>query len=262
MYDYRLTPMTDNQRLACFELWGGNGTANYPVELPGLAGWVYSTPLEPGLGGGDVHYLSVCSKGKVSRIAVADVAGHGSHASSMAENLRKVLQRHTDNWDQSALMRELNEAFSRESTHSQFATAAVLGFYVETGEMLFSSAGHPPGLWYRARDKAWEMLQDCTPHAVEIGGLPLGLIPGTAYCQTVVRLEAGDTLVLYTDGITEARDPSGGELGLEGLLEIVRSITPGAPVDTCHDLLSAVKAYRADEPRHDDETLLVLQYVP
>ena len=115
------------------------------MELPGLAGWVYSTPLEPGLGGGDVHYLSVCSKGRLSRVAVADVAGHGSHASSVAESLRKILQRHTDNWDQSTLMQELNEAFARESTMSEFATAAVLGFYLETGELLFSSAGHPPG---------------------------------------------------------------------------------------------------------------------
>jgi serine phosphatase RsbU (regulator of sigma subunit) len=253
--------MNNETRLACFELWGGNGSVNHAVELPGLSGWVYSMPIEPGLDGGDVHFLSVCSKGKVSRIAVADVAGHGSHASLMAENLRKVLQRHTNNWDQSALMRELNEAFSRESTHSQFATAAVLGFYAETGELLFSSAGHPPALWYRAKDESWEVLQDYTPHSVEIGGLPLGLIPGTDYCQTGVRLGAGDTLLLYTDGITEARNPSGSELGHEGLLQSVRSLSLGSPVDICRDLLSAVRKYRADEPRHDDETLLVLQYM-
>jgi phosphoserine phosphatase RsbU/P len=253
--------MIDNTRLACFELWGGNGSANHAVELPGLAGWVYSTPLEPGLGGGDVHYLSVCSKGRVSRIAVADVAGHGSHASLMAENLRKVLQRHTDNWDQSALMRELNEAFVRESRLSQFATAAVLGFYLETGELLFTSAGHPPALWYRAQEKSWEVLQDCTPYAVEIGGLPLGLIPGTAYSQTGVRLASGDTLVLYTDGITEARDSSGNELGQKGLLQMVCGLRPASPAETCHDLLSAVQTFRGNEPRRDDETLLVLQHV-
>jgi sigma-B regulation protein RsbU (phosphoserine phosphatase) len=248
-------------RLACFELWGGNGSANHPVELPGLAGWVYSTPFESGLGGGDVHYLSVCSKGRVSRIAVADVAGHGSHASSMGENLRRVFQHHTDNWDQSALMRELNEAFVRESTVSQFATAAVLGFYRETGELLFSSAGHPPALWYRAQEKSWELLQDCTPYAVEIAGLPLGLIPGTAYSQTGVRLAAGDTLVLYTDGITEAQDPSGSELGQNGLLEMGRGVTPGSPADTCRALLSAVQTFRGSQPRHDDETLVVLQHM-
>jgi phosphoserine phosphatase RsbU/P len=252
--------MHDNKRLACFELWSGNGGANHAVELPGLEGWVYSTPFEPDLGGGDVHYLSVCSRGMVSRVAVADVAGHGSHASSMAESLRRILQRHTDNWDQSALMRELNEAFARESTQSQFATAAVLGFYLETEELLFSSAGHPPALWHRAREQSWEMLQEGTPHAVEIGGLPLGLIPGTAYYQTGIRLEAGDTLLLYTDGITETRDPSGNELGQKGLMEIVRGLRPGSPAETCHNLLSAVATFRGNEPRHDDETVLVLQY--
>ena len=253
--------MNDNQRLACFELWGGNGGANHPVELPGLEGWVYSSPLEATRAGGDVHYLSVCSKGRLSRIAVADVAGHGGHASSVAENLRKVLQHHTNNWDQSALMRELNEAFARESRQNRFATAAVLGFYIETGELLFSSAGHPPPIWYRAKEKSWEVLLDNTPYAVEIGGLPLGLIPGTAYSQTGVRLGAGDTLLLYTDGITEARNPSGSELGQNGLLEIVCALKPGSPADTCLDLLKAVQTFRGDEPRHDDETVLVLQYM-
>jgi sigma-B regulation protein RsbU (phosphoserine phosphatase) len=158
-------------------------------------------------------------------------------------------------------MRELNEAFVREAVHSQFATATVIGFYRETGEMLFSSAGHPPPLWYRAQEKSWEVLQDNIPYAVQIGGLPLGLIPGTAYSQTGVRLAKGDKVVLYTDGITEAKNPSDSELGQEGLLEIVRALEPGSPADTCLDLLTAVQTFRGGEPRHDDETVLVLQYV-
>ncbi len=250
-----------SSRLACFELWGGNRSADHPVELPGLAGWVYSQPLEPAAGGGDVHYFSVCSKGMVSRVALADVAGHGSGASSMAESLRRVLQRHTDNWDQSALMRELNEAFVRASAESQYATAAVLGFYFETGELLFSSAGHPPALWYRARDKSWELLQDCTPFAADIEGLPLGLIPGTTYSQTGVRLGADDVLVLYTDGITEATDSSGNELGHRGLLELARALTIESPVQVSLALMSGARAFRGDGPRRDDETLVVLRRV-
>jgi len=248
-------------RLACFELWGGNRSADHPVELPGLAGWVYSQPLEPAAGGGDVHYFSVCSRGMISRVALADVAGHGSGASWIAENLRHVLQRHTDNWDQSALMRELNEAFVRASAESQYATAAVLGFYFETGELLFSSAGHPPVLWYRARDKSWDLLQDCTPFAADIEGLPLGLIPGTTYSQTGVRLGADDVLVLYTDGITEATDSSGNELGHRGLLELARGLTIESPDQVSLALMSGARAFRGDGPRRDDETLVVLRRV-
>jgi phosphoserine phosphatase RsbU/P len=247
-------------RLSCFELWGGNRSANHAVELPGLEGWVYSAPLDPASGGGDVHYFSVCSRGLVSRVAVADVAGHGAYASSKAENLRRVFQHHTDNWDQSALMRELNEAFGREPAEMRYATAAVLGFYLETGELLFSSAGHPPALWYRAQEKSWELLQDCSRFAVEIAGLPLGLISGTAYCQTGVRLGAGDMLAVYTDGITEALDFSGNELGQSGLLEIARSMAVVSPAAVSRALLSGVQAFRGDRPRRDDETLVVLRH--
>lgn len=249
-----------NVRLSCFELWGGNHSADHSVELPGLAGWVYSAPLDSGSGGGDVHYFSVCSKGMVSRIAVADVSGHGSHASSMAEKLRSVLQRHTNNWDQSTLMRELNEAFARESVAGHFATAAVLGFYLETGELLFSSAGHPPVLWYRAREESWEVLQECTQFAVEIAGLPLGLIPGTTYCQTGVRLAKDDMLVLYTDGITEAMDVSGNELGQSGLLQLARSVAADSSAEMCRGLIRGIQAFRGGSPRRDDETLVVLRH--
>jgi phosphoserine phosphatase RsbU/P len=250
-----------SSRLACFELWGGNRLADHPVELPGLDGWVYSAPLDPTGGGGDVHYFSVCSKGMVSRIAVADVAGHGSGASPMGESLRSILQRHTNNWDQSMLMRELNEAFARESAQSQFATAAVLGFYLESGELLFSSAGHPPALWYQAREKSWELLQESTQFAVDIAGLPLGLIPGTNYCQTGVRLGAGDMLLLYTDGISEAMDSRGNQLGQQGLLELVRTLPAESPAEVCRALVSGVQAFRGVLPRRDDETLVVLQHV-
>ncbi len=250
------------RRLACFELWGGNRCADHPVELPGLEGWVYSAPLEPAAGGGDVHYFSVCSKGMVSRIAVADVAGHGSGASARAENLRHVLQRHTDNWDQSVLMRELNDAFTCEPGQSQYATAAVLGFYLETGELLFSSAGHPPVLWYRAQENCWELLEDSTQHALEIAGLPLGLIPGTAYSQTGIRLRAGDMLLLYTDGITETTDGSGKELGQSGLLGLVQGLSAASAAGVTHAVLSGVEAFRGNLPRRDDETLMVLQRVP
>jgi phosphoserine phosphatase RsbU/P len=201
------------KRLACSELWGGNRRADHAVELPGLSGWVHSSPLGPASAGGDVYYFSVCSHGVLSRIALADVAGHGGSASSTAEGLHSILRKHIDDWDQSMLMRELNDAFERRSETSRYATAAVLGFYCETGELLFSNAGHPPPLWFRAREKSWHWLRDCTPFAVGIEGLPLGMISGTAYSQTGVRLGVGDVVLLYTDGITEAMGPSNSELG-------------------------------------------------
>jgi phosphoserine phosphatase RsbU/P len=249
-------------RLACFELWGGNSMVAHPIELPGLLGWVSSIPFGQAASGGDVHYLSVCSKGQVSRIALADVAGHGESASAVADRLRQVLRHHTDNWDQSALMRELNEAFQLDAEGVQFATAVVLGFYCGTGELLFTNAGHPPVLWRHAESGVWEWLEERTPYAKDVDGLPLGLISGTAYAQTAVELSWGDLLVLYTDGITESRNESGEELGLEGLLALVRSLPADAqqePAAFGSALVEKLKQFRGSGPQRDDETLVLIQ---
>lgn len=229
------------------------------MELPGLTGWISSCPLDPEAGGGDVHYLSVCSQGKVSRIALADVAGHGPSANALAENLREKFRAHTDNWDQTLLMRELSDAFHENQTRGRFATAAVLGFYVDTSELLFTNAGHPPALWYRAQEGAWDCLQDGTQYAQSVQDLPLGLIPGTSYSQTAVRLGLNDLLLLYTDGITETRNSEGRELRIDGLMDLARQIAVEPPAEFGKALLSRVREYRGNAARHDDETVIVLR---
>jgi phosphoserine phosphatase RsbU/P len=252
-------------RLACFELWGGNSREAYPIELPGLQGWISCTPSGQASSGGDVHYMSVCSKGQVSRIVLADVAGHGESASMVANRLRRVLQHHTDNWDQSALMRELNEAFKRDAKGVQFATAVVLGFYSGTGELLFTNAGHLPLLWHHAATGVWDWLADSTPLAKEISDLPLGLISGTIYAQTAIECQPMDMLLLYTDGITESRNEQGQEMGHEGLLEVVRGMTISpreGPVAFGQALAAKLKAFQGNGPQRDDETLVVIQRQP
>ncbi len=249
-------------RFACFELWGGNGAVEHPIELPGLQGWISCTPFGDAPHGGDVHYVSVCSKGQVSRVALADVAGHGAYASSTANRLRKLFERHSDNWDQSSLMWEINEAFRQSAGEVQLATAVVLGFYLGTGELLFTNAGHLPLLWHHASSGVWEWLEDRTPYAKAIADLPLGLISGTNYVQTGVELNLNDMLILYTDGITETRDEKGMMLGQEGLLNIVRALEMSpqrGPEEVGRALSARLKSFRGLSPRHDDETLVVLQ---
>ena len=96
------------------------------------------------------------------------------------------------------------------------------------------------------------------PQLKEVAGLPVGLIPGTDYSQTVVTLKPSDLLVLYTDGITETENGTSQELGREQLLEWARR----APVDSAkvlgEDLLHRLESFRGGL-RNDDETLLVLQ---
>lgn len=245
-------------RLACLELRGGNQAGAYSAELPGLAGWVSCRPLGNG-GGGDLYYMSACSKGDIARVALADVAGHGEVVSSAAVLLRDALREHVDHWDQSMLIRRLNESILGGAPHSRFATAFLASFYRESGELLFTNAGHQPPLWYRAATREWSFLLDSTPYSKEIADLPLGMIAGTSYRQTAVQLEVGDLLLLYTDGINESWDESGEQLGLDGLLSMARGLPVVSAAAAGQGLLSAVERFRGSAPPADDVTVVALE---
>ena len=117
------------RRLACQEVRGGNHLAAYSAELPGLAGWVSCHPLQPSPRGGDVYYMSACSQGVMARVVLADMAGHGETVSAAAGRLREALRRHVERWDQSALIRQLNDSILEGAEHTRFATAFVASYY-------------------------------------------------------------------------------------------------------------------------------------
>jgi serine phosphatase RsbU (regulator of sigma subunit) len=249
-------------RLACLELRGGNHRAEYPAELPGLAGWVWCRPLRPAASGGDLYYLSACSQGVIARVVVADVAGHGETVSAAAMRLREALREHVDEWDQSLLIRQLNDSFLNEEQEGRYATIFLASYCSTSGELLFTNAGHLPPLWYRSGQDEWTLLRDSTPHGIWVVDLPLGIIAGTSYTQMVVQLEPGDLLLLYTDGISESRDESGEQLGLDRLLSMARDLPTESSTAAGRALLTAVEGFRGRVPSTDDETVVVLQRSP
>lgn len=246
-------------RLACLELRGGNQRAVYSAELPGLSGWVWCRPLHSSARGGDLYYLSACSHGVIARVVLADVSGHGEVVNAAAVRLRNALREHVDHWDQSTLIRQLNDKFLEGAERAQYATAFLASFYSDSGELLFTNAGHLPPLWYRTATRDWSFLSDSTPLRKEIVDLPLGIIAGTSYRQTAVQLEPGDLLLLYTDGISESCDESGEQLGLEGLLSMARDLPVQSAAGAGKALLAEVARFRGSVPSADDETLVALQ---
>jgi phosphoserine phosphatase RsbU/P len=244
--------------LVCNEVWGGNRRVIRTVKLPSLLAWVASVPLNEGEGGGDLHYMSVCDHDLISRVALADVSGHGRGVNAVTQTLHKLMRRNVDAWDQSDFMRGLNDAFG-QGGHHKYATAIVLSFHRLRGRLAFSNAGHLPPLWYHASQRVWGWLEEGTnAQAKKVSGLPVGLIPGTDYRQTVVTLRPLDILVLYTDGITEVENGTGQDLGREQLLEWARQAPVDSPRALGEALLQRLELFRGAF-RNDDETLLVLQ---
>jgi sigma-B regulation protein RsbU (phosphoserine phosphatase) len=277
--------MAEAQRtMSCMEVWGGNQPADRGVVMPGLTAFVYSRPVG-GEAGGDVHYVSSCATGRITRMLVADVAGHGAQVAQSADHLRNLMRRYINYLDQSSFVRALNEKFGTLEREGRFATAISLTYWAPTRVMTLCNAGHPRPLFYDSRAGDWGALDaECAPLAGALAAygapdgvahgasappaapaallqptnLPLGVAHSIEYEQFYRRLDRHDLLLLYTDSAIEARSPAGDELGEAGLLDLVRSLDPTRPERLVGGVINGLRQHtRSDEPA-DDLTLLLL----
>lgn len=255
----RRTPSAP-KRLGCAETWAGNGRAASLVELPGLTAWVHSLPAGPDRAGGDVHYVSLCPSCIVSRVALADVSGHGETVAVLGQRLRELMERHLRAVQQIALMRDLNRAVRDEVGQGHYATMVALGWHRQRGLAVLTNAGHPPPLLYRASCGEWSWLE--SPPAVGKEGpndVPLGLLPDVVYDRLVLKPQPRDVIVLYSDGVSEAASPSGNELGRDGLMSVARALSSHSAEAVGAQLASALRAFRGEAEPIDDETIIVIE---
>jgi serine phosphatase RsbU (regulator of sigma subunit) len=207
--------------------------------------------------GGDLHYLSVCGGGIITRLLVADVSGHGASVADFSNSLRALLRRNINTKDQTRLVQALNREFSSLAQLQRFATAVIATYLATTRRLTVCNAGHPRPLLFSASTGSWTFLDK---EIGERGNLPLGLDDESAYHQFAVTLTRGDSLIVYTDALTEAADASGKLLGEEGLLELCRGLDPTAPLAFGPALLAAVDLHRNGRPADDDITLVTLHH--
>lgn len=241
----------------CMEVRGGSRAIEESVSTPGLECWVYSRPFEGDEAGGDVHYLSVCGGGVVTRLIVADVSGHGSTVAAYSEALRGLMRKNINTKSQARLVGALNSQFLETAEFLRFATAVVATYLADKKTLTVCNAGHPRPLHYSAADRAWVALDapDERP-----GNLPLGLDERTPYRQFSLGLSPGDVVVFYTDALTEAVSPEGRMLMEEGLLDLARGLDMTDPRGAGRSLVSAVDAHRGGAPSDDDVTVLTLHH--
>jgi sigma-B regulation protein RsbU (phosphoserine phosphatase) len=253
--------MSTPHRLKCAETWASNEGASSLVELPGLSVWVHSEPFGTSEAGGDVHYVSVCPSCIVSRIALADVSGHGRAVASLGATLRQLMQKYLTSLEQTGLMRDLNEAVLVELDPVHYATMVAVGFHGRRGLLVMTNAGHPPPFWYRARRNEWVWFepQSAKAQPLDVRGTPLGLLPNVSYDRMIVKPEAGDLIVLYSDGVSEATNSADKELGRDDLMALSRTLDTRSVETFGMGLVEAISAFREGKAREDDETVIVLQ---
>ncbi len=247
------------QTMQCMEVWGGNGLVDSGVSMAGLDAWVFSRPYGHSETGGDVHYVSSCATGRITRLLVADVSGHGAEVADIAAGLRRLMRRFINYIDQGAFVREMNGQFSALSQSGRFATALVTTFFAPTNEVSVCNAGHPPPLHYSGKKRTWAVLESASREAAGGANIPLGIADLGDYEQFGVRLAVGDLVLCYTDSLIESRAADGSMLGVKGLLEIARSIEASNPTEFVHALLAAVANRHEGNLDGDDVTVLLFR---
>lgn len=247
--------------LNCMEIWGGNQSRADAITVPGIDAWVYSTPFQGEASGGDVHYVSSCGAGNISRFAVADVSGHGVEMDELAQTLRRLVRKHINTPNQARFAKALNQEFGNLAKEGKFATAILATYFAPNDHLIIVNAGHPRPLWYHARTGQWEQLDaDATETVDDMRNLPLGIIEPTDFKQFAVQLEKGDIILIFTDAFIEASNASGRQLGESGLLEKVKELDATDPVTLGPAVMDAIYQYRGGAESDDDQTLIVLHH--
>lgn len=222
--------------------------------LPGrnlsVGGWETYYHYEPvGPVSGDYCDLLASDEGDGSLfLLMGDVSGKGVAASLLMSHLHAIFRSLISvGISVEELLERANRVFGESTMRSNYATL-VCGKASPEGDVKISNAGHcPPQLVRR---------DGTTP--LEATGLPLGLFSEASYSVRQVRLDHGDCLVLYTDGLTEAQDPSGEEYGTQRLSGILAQCW-GLPVEALTKaVLADWEAFLSGNPKTDDLTLMVI----
>ncbi len=246
----------DTERMHCMEVWGGNRAIDRSIETSGLRIWAYSKPYQGDSSGGDVYFVSSCASGRISRILLADVSGHGEAVSKIAIGLRDLMRQNVNIISQSRLVAGMNEQFADLNESGEFATALVGTFFAPTRTYTLCNAGHPPPLRFQKSTGTWSLLTDVQPREDVVADIPWGVSDEAAYFQHKVQLETGDMVLSYSDALIESEDADGQQLGCDGLLSLVSNLDFACPTEIIPAIVRELDSENLDG---DDTTLLLCE---
>jgi phosphoserine phosphatase RsbU/P len=235
--DLRVAAATSN---AALENWGSGSNAR----------WISAASIPCRTVGGDFFDYVEISDGQFG-FALGDVAGKGPPAALLATAVQSNCSAHAPvACDPADLMRRLNRALLRRAIEARFAPMCY-GTLAPDGLFRYCNAGQEPPLVVR-RGGVTESL--------EVGGPVLGLLPLATYEFGETMLASDDLVVIFSDGVTEARNPAGDEYERPRLLAALADAHGHSASRVLEGLLASVNTFAAAAPQADDITALVLRY--
>ena len=212
----------------------------------------YKAALEESMLGGDFYDL-FSLEGDLWGVVMADVSGKGLKAAVQTAMVKYMLRGFAHEAPQAPgdVLARVNSVLSRDPT--QFEGFVTLFFGVlntQTGDFVFANAGHEPPLWRDGATRAVSLLEIDS-------GLPLGCLPGMTYEMESRRFAPGDLMLLYTDGLSEARDAGNDMIGADGLRRALPGHA-GSAQGEIEAFYAQVKQFAGSQLR-DDAAMLLLR---
>jgi sigma-B regulation protein RsbU (phosphoserine phosphatase) len=222
-----------------------------PHECPALAHFDISAVNVPSRQVSGDYYDCIKLNSNKLCLVIADVSGKGTGASLLMANLQATL--HALIEADSSLVdiaTKINNITYRNTSYDKFITFFFGILDINEQRFTFVNAGHNPPIL---------MHHDGSVKLLETGGLILGMMPNMPYQQETVSLTAGDCIVMFTDGVTEAMNDADEEFEERRLIGIIQSNTNETTEVMKDKILTAVREFSGDLPQSDDITLLILK---
>lgn len=220
-----------------------------PVAPPDFVGYDIDGESRPAdVVGGDLFDYIPQSE-RLIGVAVADASGHGLPAALQARDVITGMRMGmSENLKIITAIERLNQVIHRSRLSSRFVSL----FYGEVesnGNFIYCNAGHPPALLF-SRGSFTEL---------KLGGLVLGPNPTARYERGFARLEPGDTVLMYTDGVTEAAGHGDREYGVERLKKVVKRMASRTAREVVQAIFEDLDAFTGGRPQIDDRTVVALR---
>ena len=222
-----------------------------PTQFPSSNGYAVHGKMQAAREvGGDFFDVLSLSDGRIG-LAVADVSGKGVPAALFMMSSRTLLKGSAIGVGPPGdVLKEVNDLLLEDNREGMFVTVLYAIYDPATRELSYANGGHNSPLIIHADGSS--TLLPLT------GGIALGIVPDLGYKQETVTLSPGDTVLFYTDGVTEAMNDAEEEFGLDTLREQLHANPPKDPEKATEVVFEAVNAFAGDTPQSDDITCLVL----
>jgi len=224
-----------------------------PKEAPHIPGYDISGASYPAEEvGGDYFDFIPIDDNRVA-VCLGDASGHGLPAALLIANLQAAVRAQTMNdLPVGDLITHANHLIYENTDSETFVTFFCGVLDIGAQEFRFSNAGHEYPILFSS---------GTSPKRLAIGGTPLGVLDDFQYGEDITRIEKGDLIIMYSDGITEAFDVDDNEFGEEKLIEFVERHRDDTSLALINRIMGAVKEHAGSEPQADDRTLVVIKRV-